>query len=180
MDDRTLLRLSAIAAIAGGLLRAADPLFAALHLSNAVLQQTWFAIDALLLAGGAGIYLAEANRLGVIGLAGALVFLFGILFVRSPSVTVLGLGGYQTGAAIALFGISTLALSMLLRRAQIVASSLWLAALATGLASRTGTGATTLVAVSGVLFGLGFAAAGAALVMRSGASLASSVARSQA
>jgi hypothetical protein len=164
MDRKSLLRISAVAAIAGGLLRAADPLFAALHLDNAALQQIWFAIDLLLLIGAAGIYLAEANRLGVIGLAGALVFLFGILLVRSAGVTVLGIGGYQSGAAIALLGIALLALAMLLRRTQIAASLLWLAALLSGLASRSGFGAAYLVALSGVLFGLGFAAAGVGLL----------------
>ena len=164
MDYRALLRISAIAAIAGGLLRAADPFFAALHLNNATLQQIWFAIDLLLLIGVSGIYLAEANRLTIIGLVAVLVFLFGILLVRSAGVTVLGLGGYQTGAAVALIGISVLALLMLLRRVQIVASLLWLAALATGLASRAGIGATYLVALSGLLFGLGFAAAGVGLL----------------
>ena len=164
MDSRSLLRVSAVAAMVGGLLRAADPLFTALHLENAALQQIWFAIDLLLLTGAAGLYLAEANRIGVIGLAGALVFLFGILLVRSAGVTVLGIGGYQAGATIALLGISVLALAMLLQHTQITASSLWLAALLSGLMSRAGFGAAYLVALSGVLFGLGFAAAGVGLL----------------
>ena len=164
MDHKALLRVSAIAAIAGGLLRAADPLFAAFALNPAALQQIWFAIDLLLLVGIGGIYLAEANRLGIAGFIAVLIFLFGILLVRSNGVTVLGIGGYQTGAAIALIGVSILALLMLLRRAQIVASLLWLAALVAGLTSRTGFGAGYLIALSGLLFGLGFAAAGVGLL----------------
>jgi hypothetical protein len=177
MDDRTLLRLSAIAAIAGGLLRAADPLFGAAHLPNTTLEQIWFVIDVLLLCGATGIYLANRET-GLGGFLGFAVFVIGILLVRSTGVTFFGLGGYQAGATVALIGIALFAVTLAARRTQIAAASLWLASLGAGLLSRTGLGAAYLVAVSGVLFGLGFAAAGAALLRRSGtASLASAAVR---
>jgi hypothetical protein len=165
MEARTLLRLSAVAAIAGGLFRATDPLLGPLHLANPTLQQIWFVIDALLLCGVTGIYLANRET-GLGGFTGFAVFVIGILLVRSAGVAFWGFGGYETGATVALIGVALLALSLLLKRTQLAAASLWLASLAAGLASRTGIGATAFVALSGVLFGLGFAAAGASLLMR--------------
>jgi hypothetical protein len=166
MHSRSLLRLSAVAAIAGGLLRAADPAFAGAQLGDATLQQIWFVIDALLLIGVLGIYLSQSAVLGLAGLAGTFVFAVGILLVRSAGVRFFGVGGYETGAAIALVGTSILAAVMLARRTEIAAPSFWLGALLSGLASRAGVSSAVLVAVSGVLFGLGFAVAGANLLRK--------------
>jgi hypothetical protein len=55
---------------------------------------------------------------------------------------------------------------MLARRTEIAAPLLWLGALLSGLASRSGASSAVLVAVSGVLFGLGFAVAGANLLRK--------------
>lgn len=163
MDARTLLRLAALAAIVAGLLRAADPFLGAAHLSGTTQQQLWFVIDVLLLFGATGIYLAN-RAAGVAGFVGYLVFVIGILVVRSAGVSFFGFGGYQAGATVALLGIALFAASLLVRRAQIAAAVLWLTSLAAGLASRTGIGAAYLVALSGILFGFGFVAAGVRLL----------------
>lgn len=165
MDTRTLIRFAAVAAITAGLLRATDPFLGAAHLAGATQQQLWFVIDVLLLFGATGIYLAN-RATGLGGFIGYLVFVLGILEVRSTGVSFFGFGGYQAGATVALFGIALFALSLLLRRAQIAAAGLWLASLAAGLASRSGIGAAYLVALSGILFGLGFIAAGVALLRK--------------
>ena len=177
MDDRTLLRLSAVAAIGAGILRAAGPFLGIMPLAEATLEQIWFVTDLLLLCGATGIYLANRET-GFGGFIGFAVFVIGILLVRSTGVAFFGFGGYQAGASVALIGIALFALSLLARRTQIAAASLWLASLGAGLTSRTGVGTAYLVALSGVLFGLGFAAAGVVLLRRPvEASLASATPR---
>jgi hypothetical protein len=160
MEPRALLRIAAVAAIIGGVLRAATTFMVPPTFGAAVLPATWLANDAFLLLGIAGIYLAQADRLGVAGLTGTLVFLLGILLVRSANIVP---GGYVVGATVALVGVALLGLVMLLRGTERIAPVLWLAALAAGIASAAGH-AASLIALSGILFGLGFAAAGAKLL----------------
>ena len=63
MRDETLMRLSGAAAVAGGLLRAANA-FSGNILTNHTLQLLYFATDVLLIFGLAGVYLqARASRL---------------------------------------------------------------------------------------------------------------------
>ncbi len=164
METRTLIRVAAGAAIAGGLVRAADPILASARLSGAVHQQIWFLIDLMLLIGAAGISLAKPSRLSAVGLTGMLIFALGILLVRSSNVAFFGIGGYSSGAAVALIGIAIFAISQLFRRTQRVAASLWLASLAVGFASNMEIGRAYLTELSGFLFGLGFIAAGTGLV----------------
>jgi len=63
MDAKTL-RLAAIAAVGGGVLRIVATLLPALHLPDATLQQCYFATDFLLLLGAFGIYAADAGKRG--------------------------------------------------------------------------------------------------------------------
>jgi hypothetical protein len=124
------------------------------------LQQLYLVTDLLLLLGLFGLYAENAAKLGLLGAAGSAVFVFGILVVRSPHVSFFGLGGYQAGAAIALFGITVLGAMMLARGTRRLAPLLWFSALAAGLWAATGFLAGPATALAGLLFGAGFVAAG--------------------
>ncbi len=154
------LKLAALAAIAGGLLRVLGAFLPGTDLPAESLQQFYFMTDFLLLLGVFGLYGENAAKLGLTGAAGLAVFVFGILVVRSPQVSFLGAGGYQTGAAIALLGITLLGAMMLARKTARLAPLLWFAALAAGMSAATGFLAGATAAVAGILFGAGFVAGG--------------------
>src|SRR5262249_5810801 len=124
----------------------------------------YFATDFFLLLGVFSVFALDAAKLGWAGAGALAVFVLGILLVRSPQVTLFGTGGYQTGAAIALVGIASLGILMLLRQTAVVSPILWLAALITGLAGAGGVLPYLASAAAGILFGAGFVAAGVRLL----------------
>ncbi len=159
MGDDLLFRLSGLAAVAGGALRASSEFTAGL-LEEHMLRLVYFVTDFLLIFALIGIYLRERKALGVPGLAAHAVAVAGLLMVRSAEL----FGGYQTGAAVALLGTAALGLFLLLRTRARLAPLLWLLAL--GLASAASASPGWTGALAGVVFGLGFAAAGLALMQR--------------
>jgi hypothetical protein len=161
MGERAPLRLAAFAAIAGGLLRALAVLLPISDMSQQSLQQFYFVTDFLLLLGVFGLYARNSAKLDLVGAACLSIFVFGILVVRSPHVTLFGAGGYQAGAAIALLGIVGLGTMMLSRGIAHLAPILWFLALAAGLSAAMGFQAGPATAIAGLLFGAGFVAAGA-------------------
>ena len=160
MPEGHFLRLAALAAIGGGLLRMLAVFVATASVPDANLQQLYFVIDFLLLLGGFGLYEEHGAKLGWTGAAGFAAFVFGILLIRSPQVSFFGAHGYQTGAAVALLGITTTGAMMLVRTIAVLAPLLWFAALAAGLWAATGFLAGPGTALAGLLFGAGFVAAG--------------------
>jgi hypothetical protein len=139
-------RVLGVAAIAGGALRVVDA-FATAWPQVALL---YLVTDVLLLAGATGLWLARRATLGLAGMIGLGVFAIGIVMVR---VSAFGIGAYQTGATVALLGLAVYATETLVtRRGWLWAPLAWLAALAAGLAGSS--------VPAGVLFGIGFIAAG--------------------
>ncbi len=159
MGDDLLFRLSGLAAMAGGLLRASSEFTAGL-VEEHMLKLVYFATDFLLVFALMGIYLRERRALGVPGLVAHTVAVAGLLMVRSAEL----FGGYRTGAAVALLGTAALGLFLLLRTRVRIAPLLWLLALGLGLASAASVSLGWAGALAGVVFGLGFAAAGVALM----------------
>lgn len=166
MNYPNLLLLSGIAAITGGLAR----IIAAFPLALDPIGAEWLytAIDVLLLLGLIGIYLQRAERLGFLGVASFGVAVAALSFIGGPDADPFGFSTYQEGAAtlaIALVGLSI---------AWVRAGERPLLAPACWFASVIAAGALGLVPalsqygfiVAGVLFGAGFAAAGASLVRR--------------
>ena len=160
MSEAGTLRLAGLAAIGGGLLRVLAVLIATTKIPDASLQQVYFAIDFLLLLGAFGVYGKDAAKLGWIGVAGLALFVFGILVVRSPQVSFFGIHGYQSGAAIALLGVTAIGAMMLARHVARLAPLLWLAALVAGACAATGLMIGLATALAGLFFGAGFVAAG--------------------
>jgi len=150
MTREMLLRLSAVAAMLGGGLRVVD---AFLNNTDAHLQQTaYFATDVMLIF---GIYLSVSNRLGLAGLLGFVSSITGLLIVRS-----FGQSAYLVGASVTLLGMVVISVAMVARAAfPKSAPILWIASLIVGVIAlpfRLTWGFT----VAGIIFGLGFVAAG--------------------
>ena len=156
-----LLRLSGWAAVAGGVLRIADT-FTTKALPQNALTMLYFATDVLLLTGIAGVWVKQRRDLGLTGNISLAVFVVGILMIRASAF---GLLGYQPGAAVALIGMALYSVDALVKRSTPVwAPLLWLLSLAAGIASVAGYQSYAMFALAGVLFGLGFVAAGATLL----------------
>ncbi len=106
MSDGTLLRISAAAAMIGGVLRIGGTFAGGLSEHDA--QLFYFVTDLFLLAGLTGIYLSQRGSLGIIGFGGFAIAVFGILMIRSGAL----FGGYGIGAAIAIIGFAVLGVAM--------------------------------------------------------------------
>lgn len=167
MTPRTLLRLAGAAAVIGGALRIAATL--APWLPDPVLiQGAYLTVDVFLLLGLVGLYAEGAGRLGWIGLVGFVTALIGICVVRSQASFVPD--GYVAGAALTGIGTAILGGRMLAERGRPkLGPALWIAALAIGGIGPMLVGAAGAGAVAGVVFGLAFILAGAALARQEAA-----------
>lgn len=158
MTKNTLLQLSGLAAILGGALRVADAFLSSAATVN--LQQfAYFLTDLMLIFGLCGIYLSRSDRLGVSGLLGYVAAITGLLIVRS-----FGPSAYLVGASVTLLGVVAIGVAILVKDAfPKLAPILWIASLIVGLIGFLPVGMNWSVTLAGVLFGLGFIAAGISL-----------------
>jgi hypothetical protein len=163
MTDTYLFRLSGLAAILAGMLRVGTSF---LTWDSTVAWQEGLAtgIDVLLLFGLMGIYLAHRAALGWIGLAAFVAAETGIGSIIGPDTVSFGIDSYQAGVAVISIGLAVLSLVMLATRAGPAAAAIcWIASLCVGLGGGfVGYGPFGFF-LGGILFGLGFVAAGAAL-----------------
>jgi hypothetical protein len=107
MNYAALYRLSAFAAVVGGVLRMASSF--PLTPDEVTLQWLYAGIDVLLLMGLMGIYFARAERLGFLGLASFGVAVAALSFIGGPDADPFGFSTYEQGAAalaIAMVGLS--------------------------------------------------------------------------
>jgi hypothetical protein len=156
----TLLRVSAPAAIAGGALRTANS-FTTNLLSTATLDQLYLVTDVLLLAGIAGVWWRRRQSLGPAAHTGVAIFVVGTLAIRVSALGVLGVAGYQIGAAIALVGLAAYSVETVIRRgASLCPPVLWLVSLACAIVGALGVAPHILIGAAGVTFGAGFILAG--------------------
>jgi hypothetical protein len=160
VDDRVLLRIAAAMAFAGGALRIADALLTG-HFVGASLEPVYFLTDVLFLGGLLGLYLPRRHALGWAGLASFAAAAIGFLIIRSASL--FGSVGYIIGAPIVLVGTTALGILHATRGRQRVAAGIWLAALAVAIAVSCCIPAVRELDAAGILYGLGFMAAGVAL-----------------
>ena len=167
MNAATLLRLSGLAACAGGLLRIASAL--PLPLGAVGLEALWTTIDVLLPLGLIGIYLVRAEKLGLMGFAGFVLAMASLSFIGGPDADVFGFSTYEQGAAA--LAVSLLGLSIAWLRAgerPWGAPICWfLSVVAAGLLAPLPPPWPALgFQLGGALFGLAFVWAGWALVRR--------------
>jgi hypothetical protein len=172
MSKNILLRLSAVAAIAGGALRVVDGLL----ITSAAIQTQQFACfltDLLLMFGLCGIYLTWSNRLGLAGFVGFVLSFTGILMVRSSALSLFGFSTFLTGASVTLLGVVAIGAAMLIRNAfPKLAPTLWIASLIIGVAGFLPVAMSWGVTLAGGTFGIGFIVAVISLLLDKTASLA--------
>jgi hypothetical protein len=156
-----LFRLAGAASMAGGALR----IFASFPLIEDAITLEWLyaGIDVLLLFGLIGIYLARAERLGLLGLASFGVAAAALSFIGGPDADPFGFGTYQEGATV--LAIAMVGLSIGWLRAgerPLVAPGCWFASVvAAGVLGWLPAPMPTYgLPAAGVLFGAGFLAAG--------------------
>ena len=159
MSDIMLYRLAGLSAVAGGLVRIANVFV--VSIDPAMLQWDYFVTDVLLLFGLTGFYLRYRGVAGLAGLAGFAVAAIGILLVRSSRMT----GDYRIAAAVTLIGAGLLGLTLAVKSGpQRAAGLLLVAALAIGIAGAMMPAFAQASMIAALLFGAGFAAAGAQLL----------------
>ena len=161
MQTATILRLSGVAAIAGGALRIANTLTT--HMLDAhALDLTYLATDVFLLLGLTGWYASRAEWLGMSGVVGIVAAVVGLLVIRSAGL--FPGYGYPMGATALLAGLVIMSVPTLARRdGSIVAPGLWLLSFLCAMASIA---IPPLAIASAVLFGAGFICAGLQLMRR--------------
>lgn len=163
MKDEQLRRISGLVAILGGACRTASAL---IPYTEAVWQAWLYLItDALLLFGLMGVYFVYRREVGWFGLLSFAIAELGIASIVGPDTIINGLETYMIGVAVITVGLTMFAIQLLLRRTPWLAPALWLASSAAGI----GLGAAGLTEegffLGGILFGLGFVAAGVKLVL---------------
>ena len=164
MNDITLFRLAGLAAVVAGALRIGTSF---LTWDSTVVWQELLAtgIDVLLLFGFMGIYLAYRAALGWPGLLAFVLAETGIGSIIGPDTVAFGVDSYQAGVVAISVGLALFGTTILIRRAGSSAAICWILSLVTGVAGGfVGQGAFGFF-LGGILFGLGFVAAGLTLLL---------------
>ncbi len=162
MDDRILLRTLGASAIVGGALRIASA-FVPWSPDVWWLELLYLAVDVLLLFGLMGIYFAYRARIGVFGFIAFAVAETGIASIVGPDTVAFGIDTYMTGVVVITAGLTLFAIQLLLTRAGPPWAPLcWVASTIIGVGATAGGAPALGFFAGGVLFGLGFVAAGVA------------------
>ncbi len=166
MNAPQLVRLAGLAAIAGGGAR----MFSAFALLSGIGREWLYtAIDVLLLLGFIGIYLARADKLGMLGLASFVIGVAALSFIGGPDADPFGFSTYEEGAATLLIALLGLSLAWV-RTGQrpLWAPGCWFgSAIAAGVLGALPAPAPEYAFMAaGLLFGAGFVAAGVDLLRR--------------
>ncbi len=164
MSEHMLFRVLGGAAVLGGALRIASA-FVPWEQNLAWLEAFYFVIDVALLFGLMGVYFAQHARLGIAGFAAFALAETGIASIVGPDGMAFGLDVYQLGVFAISIGLAVLGIVMLMVRAgSAIAAACWIGALLVGLGGTLASMPEAGFVAGGVLFGLGFVVAGAALV----------------
>jgi hypothetical protein len=134
---------------------------------SARLEAIAFAIDVLLLFGLMGIYLAHRAALGWAGLLAFVVAEAGIASIVGPDTQAFGIDTYLAGVHAISISLALLGVVMLVRRVGATAAAVcWVASVGVGAGGgAVGQGELGFL-LGGLLFALGFVAAGIGLVLR--------------
>ena len=171
MDARTLYRLGGGAAVFGGAVRIGAA-FAPAFLTPPQTQALYLVVDVFLLAGLFAVYGRYAGALGWIGLLGFVAALAGFCLIRTG--VLLGQETYAAGGGLCLLGAALIGSRMPAEPGfPRLAPLLWMSAVVIGVAGAFWPPVAWGVAAAGILFALGFAAAGVALIRGAGRGQAS-------
>jgi hypothetical protein len=167
MNDISLWRALGATAVVGGVLRIGSAFIPwDVWGSNPSIEVLALVIDVALLFGLMGAYFAARGRLGWVGFAAFALAETGIASIIGPDTAAFGVDTYQAGVHAISIGLAALGAVMLLTRAGSTAAAVcWIASLAVGAGGgAVGQGELGFF-IGGILFGLGFVAAGIALLM---------------
>lgn len=159
MHSAALVRAAGLAALTGGALRIAST-FIPYAAESAALEALYALIDACLLLGLIGVYAAHPSALGRVGLAGFVSAALGVASILGPDEQTFGADWYAIGASIFVVGLALLSVQMLRARVMAGAALAWLGAFASALVVPF---TPYAFASAGLLLGLGYVLAGAAL-----------------
>lgn len=163
MRDEQLLKVLGSVAILGGALRTGSSFIP--WDGSAQIEALAFVIDVALLFGLMGIYLAVREQVGWFGFAAFALAETGVASIVGPDAQAFGIDTYQAGVVAISVGLAALGLAMLLTRAGFAVTSIcWITSLIVGASGGAIEQATLGILVGGILFGLGFVAAGLRLV----------------
>lgn len=165
-----LMRLGAYAALTGGVLRFVSSFVPWVEASPG-LESFYFVIDVALLFGLLTIYLARAERLGPVGLAGFVIAAIGQAAIIGPDHVPFGIDVYAVGAQIIAGGLLLLAIDMMRTHAyphwvSIFWVTVPIVSLGGGFFDSTPYGWGYFL--GGILFSVGFVSAGLALLTHAG------------
>jgi hypothetical protein len=161
VNTAILLKLSALAAVLGGILRMAAAL--PLGLDAVAAEALYDAIDVLLLMGLMGIYLSRAEALGVLGLTAFALATAALSFIGGPDADPFGFSTYQEGAVVLALAMAGLSIAWVRAMQRPIAPALlwFLSVLVPGVLGMLPPPLPNYgMQAAGVLFGAGFAAAG--------------------
>ena len=160
MTRLSLVRAGGLAAIAGGVLRAAAAFAPAVVGSDLQRESLYFVVDVCLALGLLAFYALNAERLGRRGAAGLALALLGIAAVRASRI-ISAVDLYPVGALATACGVILLAVSAWVanKLPAWVPVTLLLSTFV-GLVGSVIEAASTLFVWSGVMFGVAFAALG--------------------
>jgi len=162
----TLTRLGAIAALTGGGFRFGSSFIPWVE-GSVPLEILYFVTDVALLFGLFAIYLARADRLGLLGLVGFAVAAVGQAAIIGPDHVPFGIDVYGVGVQLIVGGLFLLGINLLRKSAYPAwVAGFWIAvpfvSLGLGVLDPTPYGWGYFL--GGILFSLGFVAAGGALL----------------
>ncbi len=158
MSSANLIRLGGLAAIMAGILRGINS-FLPSSIPVVQLELLYLLTDILIILGLIGLYGFQHQESKLWGFWGFLLAIIGIAVIRTG--TIAGIKVYAIGASIFVVGLSLFAVgSWLAGKLPQWVSIVWVLSTVAGFLGYFLPGFSLLFAISGVLFGIGFAGAG--------------------
>jgi hypothetical protein len=158
MSSTNLIRLGGLAAIIAGILRGVNSFLPSIN-PNVTISILYLLTDIFLLFGIMGIYGFEHQKSRLWGVCGFILAIVGIAIIRTGSIS--GINLYPIGASIFTVGLSLFAVgSWIANSLPRWVSVLWILSTIVGFMGYFIPGLNLLFALSGVIFGIGFAGAG--------------------
>jgi hypothetical protein len=158
MSSAHLIRLGGLAAIVAGILRGVNS-FLPSSIPVVQLEFLYLLTDIFLLFGMMGLYAFQHQESKLWGFSGFLLAIIGIAVIRTRGIE--GINMYAIGALIFAAGLSLLAIGFwIAHQLPRWVPVLWILSIIIGLIGYFIPGFNLLFAISGVLFGVGFAGAG--------------------
>jgi zinc transporter ZupT len=168
MRQRTVLRLAGIATIVGAAIDIVAPFVIYPRLVDPQPHLVYVAIDLLLTFGMLGVWSASRRTASLLGLAGLVLGLLGVMLVRTSSAKIFGEASYMIASSLWSIGMVVWGLDLVRAKVFRVSAGLWIAALVIGLVGVALKDHGPVAHVAKMSFILGFIVAGVDLIKARG------------